>query len=216
MHIATGVHSRAPSCTASCQVTSRFDAAVRSFDAASALDPVREQTPDGPVPRALLHAQRCTAWIRRLEAEPSEPLLLAARCQHLRRWEIDRGSFPDGRTGYLAWREHAARFHARAAAEILVAVGYEPSVIEAVRRINLKRGRALHPDVQTMEDALCLTFLEHELGPFVATRGPDKTVSILSKTWAKMSPRARELALALDLPPGLRALVEQALRAPRD
>jgi tRNAThr (cytosine32-N3)-methyltransferase len=36
-------------------------------------------------------------------------------------------------------------------------------------------------------------------------------VDILRKTWRKMSPRAQELARALELPPGVRALVAEAL-----
>jgi hypothetical protein len=38
-------------------------------------------------------------------------------------------------------------------------------------------------------------------------------VDILRKTWGKMSPRARELALGLDLPGAIAALVREAAGA---
>ena len=42
-------------------------------------------------------------------------------------------------------------------------LGYEEPTLLAVRQINLKQGLHTNPDVQAMEDALCLSFLEHEL-----------------------------------------------------
>ncbi len=41
-------------------------------------------------------------------------------------------------------------------------------LIDAVRRINLKQGLRSNPDTQTMEDALCLSFLEFEFEEFCA------------------------------------------------
>jgi hypothetical protein len=56
-------------------------------------------------------------------------------------------------------------------------------------------------------------FLENEISAF-ATQHADypreKFVDILKKTWRKMSPRAQELARALDLPPAIAALVREA------
>jgi tRNAThr (cytosine32-N3)-methyltransferase len=66
---------------------------------------------------------------------------------------------------------------------------------------------------QALEDAAVLVFLESEIGAFAAQHAEytrEKFVDILRKTWRKMSPRARELALGLELPPGIAALVSEA------
>jgi hypothetical protein len=87
----------------------------------------------------------------------------------------------------LQWRTKLGRFHAEQSAEILRALGYDEQTIEKVRHINAKVGLRSDPDVQTMEDALCLSFLEHELAGFAERHADDKIVEILQKTWKKMS-----------------------------
>lgn len=191
----------------------RLLAAIREFDAANAQDPVRVRVDGDEQPRELVRARRLTDWIFRLEPEASIPLQLAARCQHLRRWEIPRASYPSGRTGYLKWRKDLSHFHADCASDILKAVGYDDEIIERVRQINLKRGLKVSADVQTMEDALCLVFLEHDLTDFARSHADDKVVEILKKSWGKMSSRGREAALALPFPNSIAALVTRATGA---
>jgi hypothetical protein len=187
----------------------RFRAAIAAFDRENARDPNVE----GGRPKELVQAERLDAWVRRLAPDASEALLLAARCQHLRRWEIARSSFEEGRVGYLQWRTELARFHAAESGKILAALGYDPETIERVKKINAKQGLRSDPEVQSMEDALCLSFLEHELEAFAARHADDKIVEILRKTWKKMSPRGREAALELSpgLPERARELVTRAL-----
>jgi hypothetical protein len=62
-----------------------------------------------------------------------------------------------------------------------------------------------------MEDALCLSFLEHELAEFSERHPEDKVVDIIQKTWAKMSERGHRTALALELPARAGDLVKKAL-----
>jgi Domain of unknown function (DUF4202) len=126
---------------------------------------------------------------------------------------VPRGDFPDGRIGYLTWRKSLARRHADRAAEILREAGYDDALIGEVRAINLKQGLRANPDTQTMEDALCLSFLEFELEEFAQKHDDDKLVDIIQKTWGKMSERghARALELAPSLPPKAGALVQRAL-----
>ncbi len=193
----------------------RLQAAIAAFDAANAEDP-NQRVVDGVArPREVVDAERLSAWVERLAPDAPEPLRLAARCQHLERWAIPRGDYPEGRVGYLQWRTALGRFHADEAARILGRVGYDADVIAEVRRINTKQGLRSDPLVQTMEDALCLAFLSHELEDFSTRHEPDKVVGILRKTWKKMSPRARDLALGLELPEAAHKLVLQAL-APAD
>ena len=191
----------------------RFQEAIRAFDRANAEDPNQIEQGGVARPRELVHAERLSAWVSRLEPNASEPLQLAARCQHIRRWEIARASYPSGRVGYLQWRTQLSRFHADAAMRILQDLGYERAVIDAVRRINLKQNLHSNPDSQAMEDALCLEFLEFELAEFCRKYPTDKVVEVVQKTWKKMSPRARELALTLSLGEAELAIVKRALNA---
>jgi hypothetical protein len=162
-------------------------------------------------PLEILHAERRTAWVRRLAGDQaSEALLLAARAQHIRRWEIPRETYPHDRAGYLKWRQDLKEFHAEKTSEILQEVGYEADLIERVKDLILKKHLKLDPEVQTLEDALCLVFLEEQFSEF-AKKEADKIVGIVAKTWRKMSPRGHQFALALPLAPADRAIIEQAL-----
>jgi tRNAThr (cytosine32-N3)-methyltransferase len=80
-----------------------------------------------------------------------------------------------------------------------------------------KTGLKTNPGTQALEDAACLVFLEKEIGAFAAQHAEyprEKFVDIIKKTWRKMSARAQELALALDLPPAIAALVRDAVTTP--
>lgn len=189
----------------------RFERALSAFHGVSAADPERIRTAAGERPRELVQAERLEAWIRRLDPEPSEALLLAAHCQHLGRFLSPRTTYPEGRLGYLRWRSDLAKAHAARATELLQQAGYDEETIERVRTITLKLGLRLHPDVQTMEDALCLSFLEHDYAEFSEKHTDEKLVDIVAKTWRKMSPRARGLALTLPLSGRPAELVQRAL-----
>jgi uncharacterized protein DUF4202 len=187
--------------------------ALEAFRAANAADPNTLLDAGQPRPRELVDAERLAAWVLRLEPSASEALVLASHCQHLCRWELPRANFPDGRIGYLTWRKALARLHADRSSEILRQVGYDEAVIEQVRSINLKQGLRTNPDVQTMEDALCLAFLEHELDEFAGKHADDKVVDIIRKTWGKMSERGHARALELPLSTRSSSLVSSALGA---
>jgi len=190
---------------------SRFQLAIAAFDAANAEDPHTLPVSGQPRPRELVHAERLSAWVERLAPDASEALRLAARCQHIRRWQVPRDSYPSGRVGYLQWRTQLGRFHADTAARLLEELGYEPALVDAVRRINLKQGLHSNPDTQTMEDALCLSFLEFELEEFCAKYPVDKVTEVIQKTWKKMSAKGHELALTLPFSPASLEIVKRAL-----
>ena len=191
----------------------RFNQAVVKIDAANAQDPHGLEVNGQKYPLEVLHAERRTAWVRRLVgAQASEALLLAARAQHIRRWEIPRETYPRDRAGYLKWRQDLKEFHAVKTAEILQEVGYEADLIERVRDLILKKRLKLDLEVQTLEDALCLVFLEEQFSEF-AKKEADKIVGIVAKTWRKMSPRGQQFALALPLAAEDRAIIAQALAA---
>jgi len=67
--------------------------------------------------------------------------------------------------------------------------------------------------VQTLEDVICLVFLQYYLADFAAKHPQDKVLDIIRKTWHKMSPAGQTAALALHLPADSRNLVNLALAA---
>jgi len=191
--------------------SSRFRQAMARVDAVNTEDPNAELEDGVERPKELLYAERMTAWLERLEPKASEALRLAVRAQHIRRWEIPRGRYDEGRRGYLRWRTALAKFHAETAGAILRDVGYDDVTVERVQSLLRKEGLKHDPEAQTLEDVACLVFLEHHLADFAARHHRDKVLRVLGKTWNKMSSRGREVALTLDLSPATGRLVADAL-----
>ena len=189
----------------------RFTNAIDRFDLANAEDPRRGSVGGESQPRELVYARRMTAALDRFAPDAPEAVRLAARCQHLRRWTIPRDRYPAGRDGYRQWRTDLGRFHAETAGEILLDVGYDGATIAHVQALLRKERLKADPDVQLLEDVICLVFLEHYLADFAAQHDEEKLTDILRKTWRKMSDRGRAAALEVDLPTALRALVARAV-----
>ena len=189
----------------------RFSEAFRRFDEENRNDPNLVMLEGVARPQELLYAERLTEWVLRLAPEASEQLLLAARSQHIRRWTVPRASYEMTRAGYLKWRADLKQFHAAQSAEILGEVGYDEETIQRVRDLNLKKLLGRDADSQILEDALCLVTLQYQLTDLVAKTDHAKMISILRKTWKKMSQAARDHALALPYSAMEKQLLEQAL-----
>lgn len=193
------------------EAEARFTEALSRFDAANARDPHQIVVDGVSRPHELVYAERLTAWVRRLAPAASEVLRLAARCQHLCRWEIPRSSYEMNRPGYLRWRAELKKFHAAKSAEILAEVGYPPEIIQQVQDLNLKKNLGSDPECQTLEDALCLVTLQYQLTDLIRKTDPEKLVTILQKTWKKMSPQAQEAALQVPYTDEEKAVLQRAL-----
>jgi hypothetical protein len=192
-------------------VANRFDHAIRLIDEANAVDPNQEIRDGEPCPKELLYSRRMTEWLERLEPGASQALRLAARAQHIRRWEIPRETYPMDRQGYRAWRTDLGRFHAQTAAAILGKAGYDEHTIEQVGSLLRKENLKTNPDCQTLEDVICLVFLENHFEEFARQHDEEKLLNIVRRTWKKMSERGRKTALELRLPEAARGIVEKAL-----
>ena len=192
-------------------MTERLDDAIARIDAANAEDPNREFVDGAAQPAALVYAERMTGWLERLAPDASEALRIAARAQHIERWTMPRAEFPDGREGYLRWRTTLAKFHAERTAAIIAEAGYETDVIDRVKGLLRKHRLKTDAEVQMLEDVACLVFLESYFADFSTQHDEAKIIGILQKTWAKMSPKGHDAALALDMSADARALVEKAL-----
>ena len=188
----------------------KFQAAIRRFDDENALDPNQ----DGGRPRELVYAERLTDWVRRLQPNASEALLLAARCQHICRWQSPREKYPMTRPGYLKWRADLKIFHARKSGQILRETGYGEDTIQRVQELNLKKNFPADPEVRVLEDALCLVFLQYQLAELAARSDDDKMINALRKSWDKMTESARAEALKLNFSPKEKSLIGQALASP--
>ena len=142
-----------------------------------------------------------------------EALLLAARCQHILRWTIPRDRYPMNKSGYKQWRKTLARFHAEEAGRILHEIGYQQNLLDRVAEFLQKFQFKLDPEVQLFEDAICLVFLENEFSDFARQHDEEKLLTILEKTWKKMSPQGHQpaLELARQLPEEARAVVQKAV-----
>lgn len=162
----------------------------------------------------LVYADNMEGWVQRLVDDASPLLRLAARCQHLERWSVPRNSFPLDKPGYHAWRRSLYVKQSERASALLRQAGLSESECEEVATWVAKSGLKTNSGTQTLEDAACLVFLEKEIGAFAAQHADyprEKFVDILRKTWRKMSPKAQELALALNLPAPIAALVRDAV-----
>jgi hypothetical protein len=189
----------------------RLRQALAAIDAANTGDPHTILVRGQRRPKERAHADLVSEWIAVLAPDASEALQLAGRAHHLRRWEIPRADYPDGREGYLRWRRALHDLHAKHAAAILSAQGYDAALTRRVSDLLHKRGLARgDPEAQVLEDALCLVFLETQYREIAARLSEEKLLDVTAKTLRKMSERAKGLALDLALDPRDVATIRRA------
>jgi len=188
----------------------RLARALSAIDAANAGDPNRIVVDGVERPKEHAHSELMTRWVCTLDPCATDAQLIAARAHHLRRWEVPRSSYAEGRVGYLRWRSVLRRRHADAVAAILGDIGYEEVLIDRVCSIVRKEGLGQDSAAQTHEDALCLVFLQTQLDALIASLGDDATVEVVRKSMAKMSEPALACAVKLSLSPTGRAVLERA------
>lgn len=163
-----------------------------------------------------VYADRMEAWVMRLVPDAPAILRLAARCQHLERWTVPRATFPMDRPGYLKWRRHLYQKQGDRARELLLAAGVSPLESEMAHDWVAKKGLGSNEGTQALEDAAILVFLENELAAFATQHAEyprEKFVTILRKSWLKLSPHGRELAKGIPLDPAMAELVREAVEA---
>lgn len=165
----------------------RFARALAAIDAGNAEDPNIISVGARTGPKEIVHAELVSAWIERLRPDAGEPLLLAARGHHFRRWTVPRASAPAGRAGYLRWRKSLQQQTASELGAILTGAGYDDATIARVQSIVRKEHLTTDPEVQSLEDALCLVFLETQLTDIAVRLDPDTLTRVIVRTANKMS-----------------------------
>ena len=189
----------------------RYTKAIALIDEANSTDPNQENYRGKAYPKELLYAMRMTDRLQSYLPEAKESLKLAARAQHICRWQIPRDRHPMNRSGYLQWRNELKAFHAETTGKLLEASGYEETEIEEVKFLLQKKQLKRNELSQALEDVVCLVFLEHYFEPFATKYAEEKLLDILRKTWAKMSDRAKREATGLPLSSKSMALIEKAI-----
>ena len=199
--------------------SSRFAAVIAAIDAANADDPRRLTVEGTARPYEVIYAQRMTERLGIMYPEASEALRIAARAQHIRRWDIPRTRYPEGRSGYNDWRKACREHHSEVVGDIMRAHRYSGEEIARVgalvKKMQIKKDR----ESQALENVVDVVFLEHYFDEFLAkyvTYDDTKIIDILGKTLRKMSPKGHQAALALTLPDRTRKLVMEAVAREAD
>lgn len=187
---------------------------VRLFeriDAVNAQDPRVIEVEDERIPFELAYGHRMSDCLLRFEVNASEALQIAARAQHIGRFEVPRELYPEGRAGYLKWRTYLYGFHADRVATLMRQEEADPTLIERVQFLVLKKGIKKDPEAQILEDVICLVFLTFYFQEFAAQHSREKVISILQKTWSKMSEKGQQSALSLSFDAASLSLIQEAL-----
>ena len=189
----------------------RLVAVMVAIDAANACDPTTIAVDGRQEPSELVFGRRMSETLDRLAPDASQHARIAARGFHVERWTIPRKSFPEGRAGYLNWRNTLKAFHANRIAGIMTVAGYDAGDIARVGALVRKERLKRDAEAQLLEDVACVVFLQHYLEDFRLKTDEDKLAEILAKTWRKMSEHGHDHALKLDLGPTIPLLLQRGL-----
>lgn len=185
--------------------------AIQELLAVHLQDPNMENWNNEVYPAEWLYIQRITERLATFSPNASEELIIAANCQHLYRWEIERKSFPEGRIGYYQWRSYLSEYQAVKAREIILKAGFDADFADQVKTIVKKENIFTNPEAQTLEDVVCLVFLEFYLDEFMNDKTELNMVPIILKTWNKMSDKGHQEALKIKYSDTALPVIKKAL-----
>ncbi len=192
----------------------RFRELIAKIDAANADDP-RQIVVDGvPRPYEQVYSERMDEVLQEIYPNAGELLRIAAHAQHIRRWDIPRSDFEEGREGYNRWRRACREHHGALIAELMRPLGYSEEEIATVVGLLKKQKLKKDPQSQALENVVDVVFLKYYWDEFVEKYShfdDDKLIDVIGKTLRKMSGKGHAAALALDLPEKTARLVKAAL-----
>ena len=192
-----------------------FELALQLIDEAHSQDPNIIVVDGKDQPYELHYSRKMSGYLEKHFPNASAVLRIAVRAQHLRRWEVPRDSYPMNRQGYHSWRTFLKNRQADLAQKICLNSGYLEGdanrVAALIRKENLKKDE----ETQVLEDIACLVFLDDQFEEFKKQHDEEKIVTILRKTWAKMSDRGHELALKTSMSEHAKNLIAKALSGHR-
>lgn len=119
--------------------------------------------------------------------------------------------------GYMQWRSNLKIHHAELAGKVMRENGYDEDTIQQVSSLLKKENLRSNADTQTLEDVIVLAFLEHDLEAFVEKYkdySEEKFITILRKSYLKMSEKGRQAALSIiTIPEHLLPVMVKAIAA---
>lgn len=189
-----------------------FDKIIAVFDDYNENDSNRVEVGGKLCSKELVYAERMSQRLETYCPQAPVHLRLAARCQHIGRWEIARDGYPMDRTGYLKWRTVLKKHHAKIVSGILEQHGVEEKDRAPVINLILKTNLKTDPESQILEDVVCLVFLEFYIEEFAQKHDDEKLIDILRKTMKKMSSKAIAVAVTLDFSDRVKRLLAEAGR----
>jgi hypothetical protein len=193
----------------------RFDATVVDIDAANTSDPRQDIVAGSSRPREVVYSERMSECLMRLYPAASEALQIAARAQHICRWQIPRDEYPLGRAGYNSWRSACRLHHAMLTSAIMRRHGHGEGEIAQVVKFIKKEELKRDPESQALENVVAVVFVQYYLDEFVTDHkdyDDTKLADILRKTLRKMDSTGHAAVLALPLPEQTRHLIGMALK----
>jgi len=199
--------------------TDQFNAVITAIDAVNAEDPRKITVGGVEYPYETIYADRMTEMLEQMYPDASELLRIAARAQHIRRWQIPRDTYPRNREGYQKWRLEMRQLHADLVGGIMRENGYSDEDIALVGSYLRKERLKREADSQALENVVDVVFLAYYWDEFVAKfpqYDDDKLIDIVGKTLRKMSSHGHQAALALDMPPETAKIVMAAVEREKD
>lgn len=192
-------------------VNANFELALQLIDEAHSQDPNIIVIDGKDQPYELHYSRKMTEYLEKHSPNAPAVLRLAVRAQHIRRWEVPRDSYPMNRQGYYSWRTYLKKRQAELAHQICLNSGYLEEdanrVAALIRKENLKEDE----ETQILEDIACLVFLDDQFEEFEKQHDEEKIVTILQKTWGKMSDKGHQLALEISMSDHSKKLITKAL-----
>ena len=192
----------------------RLQAVIADIDAANALDPRLILVGAARRPREIVYSERMSECLAQLYPDASEGLRIAARAQHISRWQIARSNYPLGSAGYNAWRAACRDHHAALATAIMGRHGYTGEEAAHVARIIKKQDLKRDRDSQALENVAAVVFVRYDLDAFIAAHkdySDEKLAGILRKTLRKMDAVGHAAMLELQVSPQVKRLLDMAL-----
>ncbi len=179
-----------------------FSQVCELIDSANAKDLNIENDGNKDWPKELLYTHRMADMLQRFAPDADDVIGLAIRAQHIERWKSPRSDYPMDKKGYYQWRTQLYQFHADTLAKLMLQAGYDSEKIERAKLAVGKKNLKNNPDTQLLENISALVFIEHYMLEF-AEKHPeydeDKWITIILRTWNKMSEQAQQFALSGDL-----------------
>ena len=193
-----------------------FEICVELIKSANSKDSNQESDGEKSWPKELLYTHRMADMLERYSPEADDVMKLAIQAQHIQRWMSPRDAYPMNKKGYHQWRTNLYQYHADTLGELMLSAGYTETEVERAKQAVGKKSIRSNPDTQLLEDVSALVFIEHYMLAFVEKHpeyDEEKWISIILRTWNKVSESGRKFALSgdLKLPESLVPLITKSI-----